>query len=72
MNIAHSAEEFCRDIQRIYGKRLGVVLEPEWLTVKQLERRFDLVLKTPAAIRAARKRVGPHIHLQLKGERWTV
>ncbi len=41
---------------------LGVVA-----AVKQLERRFGLVLKTPAQIRGARTRVGPHIHLQLKG-----
>ena len=60
------AEEFCSDLQRLYGKHLGVVLEPEWLTVKQLERRFALVLKTESQVRAARKRVGPHIHLQLK------
>ena len=66
------AEEFCHDLQRLYGKRLGVVLEPEWLTVKQLERRFGLVLRTESQIRAARKRVGPHIHLQLKGQLWTL
>lgn len=66
------AEDFCRDLQRLYGKHLGVVLEPEWLTVKQLERRFGLVLRTESRVRAARKRVGPHIHLQLKGKLWTV
>lgn len=54
------AEEFCHDLQRLYGKRLGVVLEPEWLTVKQLERRFGLVLRTESQIRAARKRRTSH------------
>ena len=60
------AEEFCRDLQIFYGKCLGVVLEPEWLTVKQLERRFGIVIATARQEKAARKRVGPHIHLQLK------
>ncbi len=64
------AEAFCVDIQRVYGKHLGVVLEPEWLTIKQLEKRFGIVITTKSKERAARRRVGPHIHLQLKGRLW--
>lgn len=65
-----AAQDFCREIQQRYGARVGVVLEPEWLTVRQLERRFGRTLKSDSQVRAARKRVGPHIHLQLKGKLW--
>jgi len=64
------AEDFARDIQREYGQHLGVLLEPEWLTLRQLEQRFGITIRTPSQERAARSRVGPHIHLQLKGTLW--
>jgi hypothetical protein len=65
------AAEFCSDLQRAYGTHIGVVLEPEWLTRAQLAKRFGTSISTPSQERAARARVGPHIHLQLKGTLWS-
>lgn len=70
-NELRSAAAFCRELQRCYGRHLGVVLEPEWLTVRQLEKRFGIRIRNKSQERAARKRVGPHIHLQLKGRLWS-
>lgn len=64
------AERFCKAIQASAGDRIGVVLEPEWLTVRQLEQRFGIRIYTRDQELAARRRVGPHIHLQLKGRLW--
>lgn len=64
------AEAFCRTIQQRYGAALGVVLEPEWLTVRELEKRFGIRIRTEGELEAARRRVGPHVHLQLKGRLW--
>ena len=55
---AQSAEEFCKDLQRDYGSQLGVVLEPEWLTPKQIAQRGGI------------KKIAPHIHVQLKKTDW--
>lgn len=62
---------FARWIQKRFGNRVGVLLEPDWLSRRQLERRFKIKIRTDADEAAARKRVGPHIHLQLKGKLWT-
>ena len=53
-----NAESFCRMIQRKYGKDLGVVLEPEWLTIDQIAERGGI------------ENIDPHIHFQLKRNRW--
>jgi hypothetical protein len=53
-----AAEEWCRTIQRHYGRWLGVVLEPEWLTEDEAE------------ARGGRDHVQPHVHVQLKGGAW--
>ncbi len=52
------SEEWCRTLQWYYGRWLGVVLEPEWLTEEELATRGGLAA------------VQPHIHVQLKGEAW--
>ena len=64
-------QAFCRTIQQRYGAALGVVLEPEWLTVRELERRFGIEIRTDLEEQAARRRVAPHVHLQLKGRLWS-
>lgn len=48
------AEEFCRTLQGLMGDQIGVVLEPEWLSIRELERRGGL------------SKVVPHIHIQSK------
>jgi len=53
-----TAPIFCRKLQTGYGRYIGVVLEPEWLTPEEIKRRGGL------------KRIAPHIHIQLKRTRW--
>lgn len=48
------AHGFCRMLQQLYGDTLGVVLEPDWLTPAEIERRGGI------------SGVEPHIHVQLK------
>lgn len=52
------AHTFCRMLQALYGKWLGVVLEPEWLTPAELEKRGGFL------------EVDPHGHIQLKSAEW--
>ena len=52
------AEKFCKTLQRKYGKYIGVVLEPEWLTPAQIRQRGGLA------------KIGPHIHVQTKAVPW--
>lgn len=54
LDAATAAEPFCRMLQARYGRDLGVVLEPEWLTAAELSERGGVLM------------VDPHIHLQLK------
>lgn len=49
-----SAARFCRIMQNDWGDYLGVVLEPEWLTPREV------------ALRGGLAAIGPHIHVQLK------
>jgi hypothetical protein len=49
-----AAEAFCRMLQARFGRDLGVVLEPEWLTTEELSERGGVL------------NVDPHIHVQLK------
>mgnify|MGYP000267757818 CR=1 FL=1 len=58
LDAQHQAESFCHSLQRIYGRWLGVVLEPEWLTEKQIRARGGI------------QRIDPHIHVQLKRPHW--
>lgn len=53
-----TAPVFCRRLQMRYGRYIGVVLEPEQLSPAEIKRRGGL------------KRIGPHIHIQLKRPRW--
>jgi len=48
-------EAFGTFLQAKYGKYLGVVVEPEWLTKKQIKARGG--------------KVTPHLHIQLKGKK---
>lgn len=48
-------EQFARTLQVTFGKELGVVLEPEWLSAAELEER------------GGADKVTPHLHIQLKG-----
>jgi len=52
------AQEFCRMLQKKYGKYIGVVLEPEWLTPKQIRQRGGVA------------KIAPHIHVQTKAIPW--
>lgn len=52
------AEEFCKGLQKRFGKYIGVVLEPEWLTPAQIRQRGGIA------------KIGPHIHVQLKAVPW--
>ena len=52
------AEEFCKRLQKKYGRYIGVVLEPEWLTPAQIRQRGGIA------------KIGPHIHAQLKSAPW--
>ena len=52
------AEAFCRMLQARYGKGLKVVLEPEWLTDEEVERRGGLL------------NIDPHVHLELRSVEW--
>lgn len=56
----HSAESFAHMLQHKYGKHLGVVVEPEWLSAEEIAARggFD-----PA---------NGHIHVELKSDDWPV
>lgn len=49
-----AAEPFCRMLQALYGRDLGIVLEPEWLTQEELSERGGVL------------QIDPHVHLQLK------
>lgn len=52
---AHArADAFCRMLQSLYGDELGVVLEPEWLSPEERDRRGGLL------------KIDPHVHVQLK------
>ena len=66
-----TAELYCSELQRRFGLCVGVVLEPEWLTVRDLEKRFGIQIHDREQEKAARRRVVPHIHHQLKGRIWT-
>lgn len=52
------AVSFVRDLQRRYGKWLGIVLEPEMLTPAQIKARGGI------------GKIAGHIHVQLKRESW--
>ena len=52
------ADPFCEMLQGLYGKWLGVVLEPDWLTPAELEKRGGVL------------EVDPHAHIQLKSADW--
>jgi len=52
------ADKFALDLQRRFGKWLGVVLEPEMLTPAQIKARGGI------------KKIAPHIHIQLKKTTW--
>ena len=54
------AESFCRMVQARYGDALKVMLEPDWLTRDDLERRGGLL------------NVDPHIHLELRSVEWPI
>ena len=64
------AAEFCRHVQEVHGDQIGVVLEPEWLSLAQLKRRFPhFTHHTEGQLRGL---VASHIHFQLKKPiRWT-
>lgn len=49
-----AADSFCRMLQARFGRELGVVLEPEWLTIEELSERGGVL------------KVEPHVHVQLK------
>ena len=49
-----TAETFCKHIQHEHGEELGVVLEPEWLTAEEIQRRGGIY------------NIAKHVHLQLK------
>jgi hypothetical protein len=49
------AAAFAKDLQRMYGRELGVVLEPEWLTPLEV------------AARGGLSAIDPHLHVELKG-----
>lgn len=49
-----AADAFCRMLQTCYGEDLGVVLEPEWLTMEEISERGGVL------------RIDPHVHVQLK------
>lgn len=51
-------EAFARVLQVKFGKLIGVVLEPDWLTPGEIKRR------------GGRKKIAPHIHIQLKRLHW--
>lgn len=51
----NAAEAFARTLQILHGQELGVVLEPDWLSVEELSARGGVL------------NVDPHIHVQLKG-----
>ena len=52
------AEEFCKHLQKKYGRYVGVVLEPEWLTPEQIRQRGGLA------------KIAKHIHVQTKSIPW--
>lgn len=54
------AEAFCLMLQARYGDGLKVVLEPEWLTSEQVERRGGVL------------NIDPHIHLELRSVEWPI
>ncbi len=53
-------EPFCRMLQARYGEALKVMLEPEWLSARELELRGGIL------------NVDPHIHLELRSLEWPV
>jgi hypothetical protein len=64
------AGNFCRHVQDSHGDQMGVVLEPEWLSLAALKRRFPHFTNHTEG--QLRKLVAPHIHFQLKKPiRWT-
>lgn len=60
LNVDELAEPFCRMLQARYGEALKVMLEPEWLSPAELERRGGIL------------NVDPHIHLELRTPEWPV
>lgn len=54
------AEAFCRMVQARYGEALKVMLEPEWLSPEELERRGGIL------------NVDPHIHFELRSVEWPI
>jgi len=55
---AHGADPFCRYLQMRFGEWIGVVLEPEWLSLAELAERGGVL------------NVEPHVHIQLKSTTW--
>lgn len=49
---------FARDLQHRFGPDLGVVLEPEWLTLAEVTARGGL------------DQISPHLHVELKNAGW--
>ena len=54
------AESFCRMLQARYGAGIKVVLEPEWLTPEEIERRGGVL------------KIDPHIHFELRSLDWPI
>ncbi len=65
-----TAHVFCRRLQTKFGRYLGIVLEPEWLTDKEIRARLGLD-DDHVVGEAERKQISPHIHLQLKAAAYT-
>lgn len=52
------AERFAKELQARYGRQLGVVLEPEWLTPREI------------AMRGGIQTIAGHLHVELKDTAW--
>lgn len=52
------ADPFCRMLEHRYGTSIHVLLEPEWLSVEELERR------------GGAHHVDPHIHVGMRSNDW--
>jgi hypothetical protein len=53
-----TAARFARELQQRFGHQLGVVLEPEWLTPREV------------ALRGGPQATAGHIHVELKDTAW--
>ncbi len=56
-----TAVEFCKHIQGEHGDEIGVVLEPEWLSAEEIQKRGGI------------DAIAGHVHVQLKlPAKWTL